>query len=185
MIKLKQFNGFALPLIIFTALILTIGGCSSDDTAASLSATEGDGIAELTGVPVFADSTLSTSASTLNVSIPVDSDTAFLDVYLHPVGDSDTTVASANNQSVTASATNVIALTVISAPTAGTAYYIELVVCDSGTTTCLFTSDLGNFDANDTGYIDADPTTGVYQKLSFSPSSSTSTGVGIPTVTAE
>lgn len=183
MIKHKQFNAFALPLVIFMALLLAIGACSDDDTttAASLPHTNDDGVAELTHVPSLPTS-LSISDTAINVGFQVDSDTAKVDVYLHPVGDSTTTIASVNDQAVTASATNSITMGIFTAPTVGTNYYIELIACASATATCQFgvTSS-----ANDTGYADDDPTTGVYLKFQMNDfSNATNTGVGIPTITA-
>lgn len=179
LIEHKQFKSLALPIIIATALLLAIGGCSSDDTtAASLPFTDGDGNAELTGVPVLPAS-LSTSDTAIDVGYPVDSDTVKVDVYLHPVGDNNNPIASANDQSVTPSTTATITMQFVRPLTAGTAYYTELIACASAAAQCqagITTS------ANDTGYLDSGA--GTYGKFDMSQSNEVSTGVTIPTITA-
>lgn len=183
-IEHKQFKAFALPFIISAFLLLAIGGCSDDTTTmtATLSSTDDDGVAELTSVPDL-PATFTTSDTSMDVDISVDTDTEFVDVYLHPVGDSTTTVAAANDQTVTAGTTNTITLTVSTAPTAGTDYYIELIACAAATTSCQFS--VSTFTSNDTGYIDTDPTTGIYQTIDLTDGTEVSTGVTIPTITAE
>lgn len=168
-----------LLVLIAVVLVLAVSACSSDDTvaASSLPFTNGDGIAELTSIPVLPAS-LSTTDTTMAASFSVDSDTAKIAVFLHPVGDQNTTPAGITNQAVTASTTNTLTVPIVSSVTAGTVYYIELVTCASATATCTANSTF----SIDTGY--ADTGTGTYTKFDMAQSNVVNTGVTIPTITA-
>ena len=181
-IRNKQFNALAFSLIVSAVLALAIGGCSSDDSSGSsggsLPYTDDDGVAELTAVPEFPASTVSSSDSTMDVGFPVDSDSAKIGVYLHPEGDDATTPGFAIDKSITASTTNTVTLD-MTGLVSGTVYYIELVICADSAATCVAISTTSS---NESGYADAGD--GTYNKFDMSFSTNDSTGVTIPTITA-
>lgn len=167
---------FYAHLILAIAALFLIAACSSDDDAASgLTATEGNGVAELTGVPSFSPDPVSID-SAVTVSVPVDSDTTHVRIDIGVYTSATSTLAiygQSGLTAVTAGATNGVDVTVSSSMSAVTGTYVASVVtCSDGS--CLLGS-AGRW------YVPGS----TYTVLNLVDASLVSSGVAVPTFTVQ
>ena len=158
---------------------LTIGGIDKGRGTAgggTLTFDNTNGIAELTGVPVL-PSGLTSSSTTFNVDVPVDSETAEIDLMLgYDSGGTFNLVATGTYApSSLAAQTATVPMTVFAALPSGS-YYLWVFTCNAA-----------DCASAGTWYINSTSAPGTYLQISFTSGTvlgtPVETGVTIPTVT--